>query len=72
MAKHFITDAPQVNSHLVFTEDFNSGYYNMIDKINAGGNIELLAKQLREEPANNNMSDYFYDKGQWAAILDNK
>ena len=72
--KYFTTDAPQVKNHLIFTNDFNSGYYNMIDKIAGGCNIDLLAKELREEitPSNNCMADYFYDKGQWAAILDNK
>jgi len=71
---YYLSDAPQVENHLVYTDDFHSGYSYMMDKINSGINITLLADNLRSEqvPAFNSMSDYFYDKGQWAAIMDNK
>lgn len=71
---HYLSDAPQVKSHMVFLDDFHSGYSNMMDKINRGASVDALASDLRGEsvPVNNSMNDYFYSKGQWAAIMDNK
>lgn len=74
MASYFKTDAPQMDNHLQFTKDFESGYFGMVEKIKKGCNIQLLAEQLRSEPVplHSNMNDYFYEKGQWAAIQDHK
>ena len=71
---YYLSDAPQVKNHLIYTDDFYARYSYMIDKIDNGISIALLADNLRSEsvPVHNNMSDYFYDKGQWAAILDHK
>ncbi len=58
---------------MVFLDDFHSGYSNTMDKINGGASVDALSSELRGDsvPVNKSMNDYFYGKGQWAAVMDN-
>ena len=75
MAKsHYLSDAPQVTSHMIFLDDFHAGYSHAMNKINKGVSIHSIKSELRAGsiPVHDSMNDYFYEKGQWAAVMDSK